>query len=61
MTRTPIVVTSGNGKGFQCCACGQTLGEEQFAVYDGRRVLWACSAACRAHYHATQTQEPAQA
>jgi hypothetical protein len=60
MNSTPIVVTSGS-VAFQCCDCGQVLGEEQFAVYDGRRVLWACSAACRAHYHATQTQELGQA
>jgi hypothetical protein len=60
MNSTPMVVTVGRSVAFQCCDCGQVLGEEQFAVYHGRRVLWACSAGCRAHYHATQTQEPGQ-
>jgi hypothetical protein len=61
MTSTGIIVTAGSETLLKCCACGEALGEEQFAVYHGRRVLWACSAACREHYHATQTQEPGEA
>jgi hypothetical protein len=55
------VVIARNNETVGCCHCGEVLGEEQFAVYIGRRVLWACSAACRAQYHTTQTQEPAEA
>ena len=61
MNSTPQLVTSGSDATRQCCHCGQELGEEQWAVYDARRVLWACSAGCRGQYHATQTQEPDQA
>ena len=58
MTSTPMIVTSGNDATRQCCHCGRVLGEEQWAVYKGRVVLWACSSDCRTNYHTTVAEEP---